>query len=128
MFTLKKGELDVMEVFWREPDPLSHAGLCEQLDGIVGRNTIYLHLNNLLRKGAIESGPSVRRGRTYGRTFSAALTKAEYYAMQVADASETDDATLCNVFSYFLGSKHVTKKTLDELEKRLEQKRRDLDP
>ena len=47
MFTLKKGELDVMEVFWREPDPLSHAGLCEQLDGIVGRNTIYLHLNNL---------------------------------------------------------------------------------
>ena len=48
--------------------------------------------------------------------------------MQVADASETDDATLCNVFSYFLGSKHVTKKTLDELEKRLEQKRRDLDP
>lgn len=126
MFSLKKGEMDVMEVFWREARPLSHADLCELLDGIVGRNTIYLHLNNLLKKGAIQTGPSVRRGRTYGRTFSAAITKAEYYAMQVADSAEADDATLCNVFSYFLGSKHVTEQTLDELEKRLEEKRREL--
>ncbi len=128
MFTLKKGELDVMEVFWHKDEPLSHANLCDLLDGVVGRNTIYLHLNNLLKKGAIHVGPSVRRGRTYGRTFVASLTKAEYYAMQVADSPGTDDATLCNVFSYFLGSKNVTAKTLDELEKCLKEKRRDLNP
>lgn len=126
MYTLKKGELHVMEAFWRETEPLTHARLCELLDGIVGRNTVYLHLNNLLKKGMIQTGESVRRGRTFGRTFTPIISKSEYYAMQVADSSDADDTTLCNIFSYFLGSKHVTAETLDELEKRIEQKRRDL--
>ncbi len=128
VYVLKKGELRVMELFWRENRPLTHAELLDMLKGVAGRNTVYLHLNSLLEKGAIETGPSVRRGRTYGRTFVAAITKAEYFAMQVADMADADDAALKNVFSYFLGSKHVTNETLDELEKRIEEKRRSLSP
>lgn len=127
MYLLKKGELEVMEIFWRENRPLTHADLLELLKGVVGRNTVYLHLNNLMEKGAVEAGPSVRRGRTYGRTFTAAISKAEYFAMQVADMPDSDDRALKNVFAYFLGSKNVTSDTLDELEKRIEEKRRELE-
>ena len=115
-----------MELFWHESQALTHADICEQLKGNVSRNTVYLHLNHLLNKGFIQTGPSVRRGRTYGRTFVAAISREEYLARQVVDAAQSDNATLQNVFSYFLGSEHVTNETLDELEKRIQQKRREL--
>lgn len=126
MYSLKKGELEIMELLWHEGRALTHAEISERLKDTIGRNTVYLHLNRLLDKGAIQIGPSVRRGRTYGRTFVAAINKAEYLATQVADAAQTDDKTLQNVFAYFLGSQHVTNETLDELEKRIQQKREEL--
>lgn len=126
MEPLKKGELEIMELFWREGQALTHADICEQLKD-ASRNTIYLHLNHLLKKGMIQTGPSVRRGRTYGRTFTAAVSKGEYLAMQVVDEAQADNQTLQNVFAYFLRSDHITPETLDELEKRIQQRKKELD-
>lgn len=128
MYSLDKRELEIMELLWREDRAVTHAEISEGLKAAPGRNTVYVHLNNLLEKGTIQTGPSVRRGRTYGRTFLAAISKAEYLAMQVADVAQVDDGTLKNIFAYFLGSQHVTCETLDELEKSIAQKRRELNP
>ena len=126
MYALNKRELKIMELLWHENRALTHADISELITDTVGRNTVYLHLNNLLNKGIIQTGPSVRRGRTYGRTFVAAISKAEYFAMQVINMADVDDAALHNVFAYFLGSKHITSEALDEMEQRIQQKRREL--
>lgn len=115
-----------MELLWQAPQTLTHADICEQLKSDVSRNTVYLHLNHLLDKGFIRIGPSVRRGRTYGRTFVAAISRAEYLAKQVVEAAQSDNTTLQNVFTYFLGADYITNETLDELEKRIQEKRGEL--
>lgn len=61
MYSLKKGELEIMELLWRKGRALTHAEISELLKDTIGRNTVYLHLNRLLDKGAIQIGPSVRR-------------------------------------------------------------------
>ena len=127
MRSLKKGEREMMELFWRENRPLSHGDLSELLKDTMSRNTVYLHLNNLLDKGFLQTGLSVRRGRTYGRTFTPTVSKTEYYAKQVADAARDGDVLLEDVVSYFLGDEHITTATLDEIEKRIQEKRRKLE-
>ncbi|HIY33335.1 MAG TPA: BlaI/MecI/CopY family transcriptional regulator [Candidatus Evtepia faecavium] len=117
----------MMELFWRENRPLSHGDLSELLKDTMSRNTVYLHLNNLLDKGFLQTGLSVRRGRTYGRTFTPTVSKTEYYARQVADAARDGDVLLEDVVSYFLGDEHITTATLDEIEKRIQEKRRKLE-
>ena len=93
----------------------------------MSRNTVYLHLNNLLDKGFLQTGLSVRRGRTYGRTFTPTVSKTEYYAKQVADAAKDGDVLLEDVVCYLLGDEHITTATLDEIEKRIQEKRRKLE-
>lgn len=126
MNSFKKGELEIMELLWGQERALTHAEISNRLKETTGRNTVYLHLNSLLAKGAIQIGPSVRRGRTYGRTFLAAVSKAEYLASQVVDVAQGDSKTLQTMFAYFLGAGDVTNETLDELEKRIQEKRKEL--
>ena len=126
MDPLKKGEREIMDLFWKKDCELTHADICDALKDTMSRNTVYLHLNHLIDKGALQIGPSIRRGRTYGRTFLASISKTEYYAKQVEDAAQEDDTTLEAVFSYFLGSKDVTNEVLDKLEERIQQKRKEL--
>lgn len=47
--------------------------------------------------------------------------------MQVIDEAQADNQTLQNVFAYFLRSDHITTETLDELEKRIQQRKKELD-
>lgn len=127
IFTLDKRELEIMELFWREDRALTHADISKLLEDTVGRNTVYLHLNTLLDKGAIQTGPSVRRGRTYGRTFIAAITKSKYMAMQVAGFVRDDDERLRSVFAALIDTTYIDSATLDELSAIIEQKRKELD-
>lgn len=127
MYALKKGELEIMELFWRENRALTHADICDALKDTMSRNTVYLHINHLLDKSVLCVGPSVRRGRTYGRTFEPTISRTEYYARQVSEAAQEDKTTLDDVFAYFLDSKDITMETLDTLEKRIQKRRRELD-
>ena len=127
MITLDKKELAIMELFWREKKDLTHKDILTLIDKSVSRNAVYMHLNTLLEKGAIKIGPSVRCGRTYGRTFSPTISKEEYAATQVKDCISADEQTLRHIFSMFLGSNQVTSQTLDALEEKIRQKRKELD-
>lgn len=128
MRILKKGEREIMDLFWQENRPLSQADISEKLKDTMSRNTVYLHLNRLLDNGFLQPGLSVRRGRTYGRTFTPTVSKTEYYAKQVTDAAKDEDVLLEDVVSYFLGDETITEATLDEIEKRIQEKRRKLKP
>ena len=128
MRILKKGEREIMDLFWQENRPLSQADISEKLKDTMSRNTVYLHLNRLLDNGFLQPGLSVRRGRTYGRTFTPTVSKTEYYAKQVTDAAKDEDVLLEDVVAYFLGDETITEATLDEIEKRIQEKRRELKP
>ena len=128
MRILKKGEREIMDLFWQENRPLSQADISEKLKDTMSRNTVYLHLNRLLDNGFLQPGLSVRRGRTYGRTFTPTVSKTEYYAKQVTDAAKDEDVLLEDMVAYFLGDETITEATLDEIEKRIQEKRRQLKP
>lgn len=123
VISLDKKELAIMDLFWREEKELTHKEVLTQMDHSMSRNAVYMHLNRLLEKGALQVGPSVR----CGRTFAAAISKAEYRALQVNEYMETDEQTLRHVISMFFGSNPVTNQTLDALEEKIQQKRKELE-
>lgn len=127
MFAFDKKELAIMEIFWREKRALTHNEILTLMDQSISRNAVYLYLNALLDKDAIQIGPSVRCGRTYGRTFSAIITKEDYIAMQMQDYVTSDEQALRRVVTMFLGSSQITLETLDALEEKIREKRKELE-
>lgn len=61
MYTMRKGERKVMEVFWDADQPMSHSDLCAKMNGTMSKNTLYLHLNRLLDHDLVEVESLVRR-------------------------------------------------------------------
>ena len=83
---LTKNEIEVMDVFWGVGRPVSRAELLHlSVDKSWQSNSVHILLNSLLKKGALREAGFVRSGKTYGRTFEAALSCEEYCA-----------ATLCS--------------------------------
>ncbi|MFR8874181.1 MAG: BlaI/MecI/CopY family transcriptional regulator [Oscillospiraceae bacterium] len=81
---LTRNEIEVMDVFWGVGRPLSRAELLNlSVDKSWQSNSVHILLNSLLKKGALREAGFVRSGKTYGRTFEAALTCAEYYASSI---------------------------------------------
>ena len=70
--------------FWGVGRPLSRAELLNlSVDKSWQSNSVHILLNSLLKKGALREAGFVRSGKTYGRTFEAALTCEEYYASSI---------------------------------------------
>lgn len=91
MVTFSKKELELMEIFWDAGEPLARQ---EMLDRAESRkcswkaNSIHILLNQLLKKRAIQVTGFYINNRKFGRSFEAAITKREYYVMQVRMALE----------------------------------------
>ena len=80
-------EIEVMDVFWGVGRPLSRAELLNlSVDKSWQSNSVHILLNNLLKKGALREAGFARSGKTYGRTFEAALTCEEYYAASLYES------------------------------------------
>lgn len=77
-----------MNVFWDSKKALSQAQVIEKAEENGIRNwkerSIFSIINNLLAKGLIQADGFVRAGKTYARTFSATMSRPEYYAKMVA--------------------------------------------
>lgn len=89
-YHLTPSESAVMQILWNSKDPMTQLGI---IDAAKTNETltwkersIFSMLNSLLEKGMIKEEGFVRSGKTYARTFVAAMTKAEYYARMVSDA------------------------------------------
>ena len=87
--TLTKSELELMNVIWNADKPVSR----NEILTMAGSNkswkdsSIHILLNGLLRKQAIKEDGFVKCGKTYGRLFSANISREAYYAEEVFAAS-----------------------------------------
>lgn len=81
---LTKSEMEIMDVLWDSDRPLSRADLLERSEEKTWKDSsVHILLNGLLLKGAIREAGLVKRGKTYGRVFSPALTREAYFAVTI---------------------------------------------
>lgn len=124
-----KHEHEVMQLLWEVDRPLSKTEIVElSVNKSWKPSTIHLLLNSLLDKGGIEVDGFTRTGRNFGRTFSAAITEEAYAAQQiVGNLGHVSGRVLVGVVSTLLDVSSVDLDTLDELEKMLKAKKKELD-
>lgn len=75
-----------MKAFWNSKKPL-----CQQdiLDHVKENGDLFWKdaiINSLMKKGCIKEDGMVRAGKTYARTFVAAMSRPEFYAAMVTSA------------------------------------------
>ena len=89
-YHLTPSESAVMQILWNSKEPMTQLGIIDAAKTAETltwkERSIFSMLNSLLEKGMIKEDGFVRSGKTYARTFSATMTKAEYYAHMVSDA------------------------------------------
>lgn len=76
------------DCFWNSKKAMPQADVIKKAEENGIRNwkerSIFSIINNLLAKGLIQADGFVRAGKTYARTFSATMSRPEYYAKMVA--------------------------------------------
>ena len=94
MFTLSKKEEEIMNVIWQENREMSSADIIKSsLNKSWKSGSIFILLNTLLEKGAIEMSGFVKSQTNYGRTFKSTLTQSEYLIMQVKQIFQSGTLT-----------------------------------
>lgn len=78
---LTKSELQIMDVLWQDGGALSRSDFLERGQEKSWKDSsVHILLNGLLNKGVIREVGTVRRSKTYSRTFLPTMTREEYYA------------------------------------------------
>lgn len=120
---LTKNEIEVMDVFWDAHEPLSRAALLKlSVDKSWKSNSVHILLNSLLKKGALREAGFVRSGKTYGRTFEAAVTCEEYHAKCIASSTKIRP-NLPGLVAALLKELNATTEDLDQIEEVIRQRR-----
>ncbi len=123
MMNLTKNEIEVMDVFWEADKPLSRGDLLKlSVEKSWKSNSVHILLNSLLKKGTLREAGFVRSGKTYGRTFEAAVTCEEYYAGVIGTTTKTRPSAPA-LFAAMLNQLELTEEDLDGVEEVLRQKR-----
>lgn len=87
---LTKNEVEIMDTLWAAGKPMSRAELIATPENRTWKeSSIHVLLNSLLRKGAISEAGFVKNGKAIGRTYAAAVTCEEYYALAAASNTKT---------------------------------------
>lgn len=88
MEQLSKCEKQIMNTFWNSTSPLTAHDL---LSVCIGRTwktrSVFPLVKKLLEKGFLSEVGLVRCGKTYARTFEAAMSQTEYFALLIKDAA-----------------------------------------
>lgn len=104
---LTRSEMQIMDVLWDAPAPLSRADLLERSEEKTWKDSsVHILLNGLLQKKVIQEAGFVKRTKTYGRTFVPSITREEYYAQAIFDHSRKPD--VIGLFEALLNREEVT--------------------
>ena len=118
---LTRSEMEIMDVMWESDVPLSRADLLARSEEKTWKDSsVHILLNGLLQKGAIQEAGLVKRRKTYGRVFSPTLTREEYFANTIFSHRHKPD--MVGLFEALLRREDITRETLDEIKKLIEQK------
>ncbi len=82
-----KKELEVMEVFWENDEPLSISGIIEKKPSL-NKNTTNIVLKNLHKAGYIYVAEIVQTKTVLARAYKAAMTREECIARELGDFNE----------------------------------------
>ena len=111
---LTRSELEIMDVLWDSQVPLSRGELLEQSTNKTWKDSsVHILLNGLLRKGAILEAGFVKRSKTYGRTFTYALTREAYFATTIFSHNKKPD--FVGLMAELLKRDDLTKEQLDQV-------------
>lgn len=117
---LTKSEQEMMAVFWDAGKPLSQPELLAQAGQKSWKDSsVYILINNLLKKGVLREEGFVRSGKAYARTFAPAMTYEEYCACEIRSLARK--ASLPKLFSALMADSNISEQTIQELQKLLEQ-------
>lgn len=112
---LTRSEMEIMDVLWASDVPLSRADLLERSEEKTWKDSsVHILLNGLLKKGAIREAGFVKRSKTYGRTFSPALTREEYFATTIFCHRHKPE--MIGLFEALLKREDITAEQLDKIE------------
>lgn len=123
---LTRSELEIMETLWQAERPLARFEILEEcVDPSWSPSTIHILLNSLLKKEAIREAGFVKRNKTYGRLYAAEITRADYYSETLIRGKGPQ--AIPAFFSMLLQSDELTQETVDELEKMLAERKKELE-
>lgn len=126
---LTSNEFSILQMLWEEGRPLSRPEILERMPDIDWNpNSIHLILNNMIKKGVLKVDGIARCGRGYGRTYAPAMSQMEYAAMQAVEATPhvPKEKRILGVVAALVDQEGIDAKTISELEKMLEEKKKEL--
>ena len=130
MFTLTPNEREILELMWSENRSLSRSEIMELLPNKSwSGSSIHILLNKLLEKGAIVADGFFKVGKSVGRTYASAITDKEYMLMQMKHGFGLREKTpmgVAEIFAALVSDKDINSETINELEKILDEKKKDL--
>ena len=119
---LTKSEMEIMDVLWNAGRPLSRSDLLAESEGKSWKDSsVHILLNGLLAKKAIVEAGLVKRGKTFGRIFSPAMTREEYFAATIF--SHRYKPQIRELFRALLSQQEITKEQLDDIEQMVNERR-----
>ena len=122
---LTRSELEIMETLWEAGRPLARFEILEQSqDASWSPRTIHILLNGLLKKEAIREAGFVKRVKTYGRIYAANISREEYYSETLFRGKGAQ--SIPAFFSMLLKSDNLTEETVNEMERMLAERRKEL--
>jgi len=129
MINFSAGEREVMETLWRENRDLTVSEIFElSKSRMLKANSIYLHINSLLKKGAIVVTGHVPAVRTHARTYNATLTEADYITIQITGqiSARANAENVKLIVATAIQAGCVSEDALDELQELIEKQREEL--
>lgn len=122
---LTKSELELMNVIWRANRPVSRNDILALAENKSWKDSsIHILLNGLLKKEAIREDGFIKCGKTFGRLFSANVSREEYYAEEVFSAGGRESVPA--LLSALISRDDMDIELVDELEAILEEKRKEI--
>lgn len=122
---LTKSELEIMNVIWKENKPLTRGEILKcSGDKTWKDSSIHILLNGLMKKNAIVEAGFAKSGKTYGRVYAANISGEEYYCSKILAYCGKDG--LPGIFSALIRSDGITLELIDQLEKMLEDRKKEL--
>lgn len=112
---LTKSEMQIMDVLWESEAPMSRSDLLEHSSEKTWKDSsVHILLNGLLDKSAIKEVGFVKRSKTYGRTFSPAMSREEYFARAIYSHNHKPD--FVGLVKALLDREDVTYSDLEQVE------------
>ena len=124
---LTKSELEIMTLLWKVGKPLTASEIIEHSTDKTWKDSyIHLLINSLLNKGMIRAEGFAKTTKNYARTFTTAVTKAEYAVRQITGKQGLCKNTVISIVSALIDRSENSKELIGALEKLVAEKKANL--